>query len=515
MPSLLFYEAGEAPTTRSVRELKTLREHGWDITVAHMPDATERVEALGFRSCLLPGPARNAMYVHLRDEAIELRKQLEEIKNEIAQHVESVRSREAGPRARLVELRDEVEAHVARIAELRAAGDKTAEAAVRERLAAAKDERTAVAAHINAMTAASGPVLTVLKERRTELAVRSRAVKATRGLPTPITAGVTFGDLARFEPRWHAHAPVLATVTADVYWAADLDGLPPVIWAAEAAENNPPVVYDSHELFCELEYMPELYRAAWRQLADVFIPRATAVITVCRPIADVLDKEYGANGTHVIANYAAIGRPGVPAGLRSTVGVGADVPLAVHIGNVSRGRNPDLSVDLLAEFPELHVAFVGAASAEITDDLRQRASARGVASRLHFVPPVPLDEVSAFISDADLSLIMLDGSRSRDTLFTMPNKLFDSLSAGVPVIATEGSAAGDFLLAEELGCVFALNTTGALSSAVRRLLADTATRDRARSRVGQFTWAEAEVTLLSVLDGLLDRARADIADNAA
>src|SRR5262249_60364172 len=115
-------------------------------------------------------------------------------------------------------------------------------------------------------------------------------------------------------------------------------------------------------------------------------------------------------------------------------GRGRALPLAIPGGTISHARNPLFAVDLLVEMPELHVAFVGAPNGTVVEDIRTRAQEQGVADRLHFVPPVPLVDLTGFISDADLSLIMIDGSRSRDTLYTTPNKLFDSLAAGVPVV---------------------------------------------------------------------------------
>jgi glycosyltransferase involved in cell wall biosynthesis len=500
LPHLLWYESGLNLTTRSIRELRSLHRHGWDITIAHEPGVAEAVAALGFGSCLLPASAGNPFNERLVAESQELNARLDTIRHRIDTIAETG---ESFPwRLRLGELKDEVDSLVAEIAVRRGAGDRAAEAAARVRLAAVKDERTAVAEQIRSAQADLSSERAALRRERDEIVSRMRAVMVARRLRTPLTNGVTFGDLARLEPNWHAHAPVLATVAADVFWAADLDGLPPVIWASEAAPHRPPVVYDSQELFAELEYLPELYRAAWRQIALEFIPRAALVITVCDPIARVLDGEYGANSTSVIPNYASTAAAG-PAGLRHQLRLDASTPLAIHIGNVSEPRNPGFVVDVLADVPGLEVAFVGAARHQVVANVRSAADSRGVGDRLHFVPAVPLDDVTGFIADADLSLILLDGSRSRDTLFTMPNKMYDSLTAGVPVIAAEGSSAGDFLVAEGLGRVFKLDVAGDLTRAVRSVLADAPLRDRVRARATEFIWSRVEPTLLGLVDGLV------------
>jgi glycosyltransferase involved in cell wall biosynthesis len=509
LPHLLWYESGLNLTSRSIREMRSLHRHGWDITIAHEPGAAEKVAALGFGSCVLPASAGNPFNERLVGESQGLAARLDTIRHTMEAMTAASQSAGIGAasqsatlRLRLGELNEEVDSLVAEIADHRATGDRAAEAAARVSLADAKDARAAVAEQIRGGLADLRGDLAALRRERDGIVNRLRAMRAARRLRTPLTNGVTFGDLARLEPTWHAHAPVLATVAADVFWAADLDGLPPVIWASEAAPHRPPVVYDSQELFAELEYLPVLYQAAWRQIALEFIPRADLVIATCDPIARVLDEEYGANATRVIPNFAAAAAAG-PAGLRHRLGLDASTPLAIHIGNVSQPRNPGFVVDLLAGMPALEVAFVGAASQQIIAEVRSGAGERGVGDRLHFVPPVPLNEVTSFIADADVSLILLDGTRSRDTLFCMPNKMYDSLTAGVPVIAAEGSLAGDYLVAEGLGRVFKLNVAGDLTRAVQSVLADAPLRDRVRARATEFIWSQVEPTLFKLVDGLV------------
>jgi glycosyltransferase involved in cell wall biosynthesis len=503
LPHLLFYEAGTAPTTRSVRELTSLARHGWDITVAHQANAAEDVAALGLASLVLPDPPGNPLYNQLSTAGAALSEQSARIAERIATIADQLRTGESAKlRLRLAQARQRVDDLAVRVNNLRAATKARAEASARKDLAVATKERGALGERIRSVEGGLRAELAELKQQRLALAAQVRAVNVARRVTTPITGGATFGDLGRWEARWHAHAPRLATVDADVFWAADLDALPAVIWAAEASGHQPPVVYDSHELFCELEYMPELYRAAWRQLANTFIPKASAVITVCEPIARVLDAEYGANGTHVLHNLAAAAPSGLP-GLRAAIELPAEVPLAIHVGNISHARNPQFAVDLLTDLPQLHVAFIGAPNGGIVGEIRAWATERSVSNRLHFVPPVPLTALTGFIADADVSLILLDGNRSRDTLYTMPNKMFDSLSAGVPVVAPNACSAGDFVTDEGVGRTFSLNAPGELAAAVRSVLDDSTLRQRVVAQAARYTWTQAEPALFALVDDLV------------
>jgi glycosyltransferase involved in cell wall biosynthesis len=503
MPRLLFYEAGRAPSTRSVRELRTLISAGWDVTVAVVPEHAARVNGLRLRPCLLPASTGNPLYERLGVQAEALTEQLRGVRRELDEAIAADDT--SSLRAELAQAKDHVDELAVKVRQYRAVGDAAAEANARADLAAAKDQRAAIAEHIRAL-GAQGQV-TELRQRRDALATKIRAVGNARTMRTPLTNGSTFGDLARLEPQWHDAAQVLVSEGADLFWAADLNALPPVIWASQAATPAPtPVVFDSHESFCDLTYLPDLYKAAWKTIADTFIPLATVVLAVSDQIAHVLREEHRARRTLVVPNYAI---PGAAPNrtVRAVLGLAAQVPLAVHIGNVFRTRSPHTAVDLAAEVPDIHVAFVGAADDDVKEQLKETARAHGVDERLHFVPAVPATELTGFLADADLSVILYTAEGARNLELTMPNKLYDSLAAGLPIVAASGSAAADFVFAEGLGHVYDASHPREIGAAVRQLLVDGSARGRARQRSAEFTWPNVEPTLLSLVDELVAAAR--------
>jgi glycosyltransferase involved in cell wall biosynthesis len=261
------------------------------------------------------------------------------------------------------------------------------------------------------------------------------------------------------------------------------------------------VVYDAHELFCDLEYLPSVYRAAWRAIADQFVPLASVVITVSDPIAELLRDEHRAQRTVVLPNHALPGNP-PRARIRQVLGLSEHTPLAVHIGNVGPTRNPQAALDLLFDFPDIHVAFVGATNTNTARELQALAAARGVADRLHLVPAVSQSELTGFIQDADLSVILYTANAARNLELAMPNKLFDSLAAGLPVIAADGTAAAEFVERRRLGRAFDPGRVGDLAASARALLADGMTTSRAREHRHEFFWTSVEPILASLMEEL-------------
>jgi glycosyltransferase involved in cell wall biosynthesis len=508
VPHLLFYENGVAPTSRSVREFSTLRRLGWDITVAHHPRVTAEVEALGVQSLTMDVPPVNPYHQRLTAELTQLNAHTDELNLQVDELVAQIHAARAAIRAPLTEQRDALTVTINRLANrvraLRGGREKGPEAAARAQLEKAKAERTAIGERMRAVAAQAREELDAVKRQRSAIAAETRALHAARRTPTPLTGGAKFGDLARLEAHWQDAAQILATVHADLFWAADLDSLPAVIWASEAAAGSPPVILDCHEMWTELEYMPELYRYGWRMIADRFVPKADAVFAVSEPILRSLAEDHGARRTLLVPNLAMPG-PDPANRLRSVLGLAPHIPLVIHIGHLGYGRDPNYAcvLEMLSDLPGVHAAYVGTTDEGIVAEIQAAAAVRGVAQRLQFVPPVPLEQLIGFVTEADVSLFMYDALRSRDNAYAMPNKLFDSLAAGVPVIAPDGTIAAEFLEAEGLGHRFQLGVPGQLSTAVQNVLDDPGPRQRARARAAEFTWTQIEPALAAIVDEVL------------
>lgn len=205
-----------------------------------------------------------------------------------------------------------------------------------------------------------------------------------------------------------------------------------------ARRTQAKLVYDSHEL--------ERGRAGVGNTIDRFIRRvserllirkAAAVITVSDSIADDLASYYRLERPVVVHNTPREAETKVARDVRTELTIPSDTPLAVYIGGVTFGRGLVQMVEAMPMVPDLHLALVGPRTHQPTEDwLRALAKFLRVEKRLHFVDPVPAPEVTQFVRTADLSLVLI-----QDTClsyhFSFPNKLLESLFAGLPIVASK------------------------------------------------------------------------------
>ena len=327
--------------------------------------------------------------------------------------------------------------------------------------------------------------------------------KAAGQSPTPLGVPYPFGvDPIRLERFWYAAASAAADRPCDLIQASDLDALPAVVWAADAARQRPAVVFDSHELYPELTYVPEVFREAWRELARRFVVRCDLSIAVSAQMAEKLSQWYGATRTCVIHNVPPTTESST-GDVRSRLGLGRDQPLAVHVGAIAPNRRIDQVVALLVRIPSLHIVLVGIeADSERYQQLAGVAAGEGVATRLHAVEAQPREELVAFLRSADVSLITYppEGEHLRVTL---PNKLFDSLAAGLPIVAAAGTAAVSFARSLGVGVEFRAFELDEFADRVQQVLDSPTLTTAARRMAGRFRWEDEGCRYLEALSELL------------
>ena len=80
--------------------------------------------------------------------------------------------------------------------------------------------------------------------------------------------------------------------------------------------------------------------------------------------------------------------------------------------------------------------FLGSSPFSGYEDGAARALRRGVGASVHFLPSVPLDELLGYTADADVGVSLLQDTCENHRL-ALPNKVFEYVAAGVPVVVSD------------------------------------------------------------------------------
>jgi glycosyltransferase involved in cell wall biosynthesis len=277
----------------------------------------------------------------------------------------------------------------------------------------------------------------------------------------------------------------LVTTSADIYHALDLPALPACYIAAIVRRK--PVVFESYELPlstlppAEMGMSRRLLQALLALLLRHIIPRCTAVIVVSQPIVEEMRRRYQCSNLSLIRNIAPYQRVVKNDILRQKLGLAAHVRIALYQGYLQPDRGLDTLIQA-APFLEKDTVIVimGKDKVGMLAELDALIASKGIAERVKIIPAVPYEDLLTWTASADIGLIIYTPDYSQNVQMMLPNKLFEFLTAGVPVLASPLEAVVDIITSYNIGYVVSSLAPASVGAAINAMLADQNALDRMR-----------------------------------
>ncbi len=301
--------------------------------------------------------------------------------------------------------------------------------------------------------------------------------------------------------------PTASRVVADVYIAHDL---PLLATAVRCAQRHGAVsVYDSHELWAEQEFEASV-KARWQALEETWIGAADAVIAVNTSIADELKHRYGLSQVAVVHNAE---HPLPPARIKPRLfhqyfGLPPEARVVLFQGGYSASRNLDNLIGAFAQIkdPRLHLVMLG--WGEMQGRLERMVHQGNLSARVHFHPKVAQNVLLSYTQSADVGIIPYRPVCLNTRLCT-PNKLFEFIAAGLPIVASDLPELRRFIVGLDIGLVGDTASAQGIAALIDQFFADPAqaTRFSANMPAAQqrACWAVEGVVFMDAVHAALRR----------
>ncbi|MFM2156486.1 MAG: hypothetical protein RL516_1235 [Bacteroidota bacterium] len=282
---------------------------------------------------------------------------------------------------------------------------------------------------------------TTLKEAGYRVLVIGRSLKTSIELSPKRYRSIRFKLWAEKGPMFYAFYNIrlfwfLLWHRADILVSNDLDTLPANFLVAKLKKI--PLVYDSHEYFTgvpELINRPKVQRI-WKKIEGYCLPKVDYAITVNESIARLFKEEYNKD-FNVIRNVPLITKPFLSERekLRSELGLPQSKKIIILQGagiNIDRGAEE--LVEAMNYLPDYLLLIVG--GGDVIPDLKKIVSEENMKDCVWFISKQPIEILRKYTAASNLG-ITLDKANNINYKLSLPNKLFDYIHAGIPVLSSD------------------------------------------------------------------------------
>lgn len=235
-------------------------------------------------------------------------------------------------------------------------------------------------------------------------------------------------------------------------WAVALDEVvePADLWHGMWATSLPALdrlrsrhggrtVYDSRDIYLHARGMDTM-APPWKWLLGGlerrWARRCDAILTVNEAYAEILEQRFDMPRPPVVRNTPARYDPPSPRPdrLRQRLGLAASTRIVLYQGGLMSERGIEQGMEAILTVPDAILVLMGF-GAQRDSILRLARSAR-YTERVRFVEPVPPTELLDWTASSDVMLMAIQPT-TLNHRYTTPNKLWEAIAAGIPVVASD------------------------------------------------------------------------------
>lgn len=326
------------------------------------------------------------------------------------------------------------------------------------------------------------------------------------------------------QPLEHRLRPIMKFPFGPLGWAAALELVaePADIWHGMWAGSLPALgrmrsrhggraIYDSRDIFMEsrgwarlakpMRLLLQFLERRWAQHVDL-------VLTVNESYAEILARLLSVPRPPVVMNCPARWVPPSPHPdlIRAALGIAPDVGIALYQGRLQSDRGIEQAMEAILSVPDAVLVLLGFGRWE--HQLAEQIRRPPYSGRVFLLPAVPPDELVAWTASADVAIMAIQPT-SLNHRWTTPQKLFESLAAGTPVVASDLPGMAEIVQPTRTGILVDPISPDAIAAAIREILeAPPDERAALRMRVREaawdrFNWESQVITLLALYQTLL------------
>ncbi|HXG46765.1 MAG TPA: glycosyltransferase [Methylomirabilota bacterium] len=298
-------------------------------------------------------------------------------------------------------------------------------------------------------------------------------------------------------PHLFGRAILRAALAEDAwaYHAHDLDMALMALLAA--ARKQAACVCDWHEWYSENvsydpwtgQYRPHHFfkRRIYQMMERCAVHSATAVVTVCQSIADGLATRYQSpKPIGIVRNIPEMEQvvaSASPQNLRKRLGIAPGQRIFMYQGGLGPSRNLEPVIQAMRYVRGAALVIRGPGYEDYGEIYLELAKSLKVADRVFCLPPVPSTRVVVEARAADAGIWTLLANVGLNFKLALPNKVFEYIAAGVPLLVANLPEVRRLVDEFEIGLCFEPDDPRSIAACMNRFIADPGLLERCRANM--------------------------------
>lgn len=307
----------------------------------------------------------------------------------------------------------------------------------------------------------------------------------------------------------------------DIIWSNDLPTLLPAVKCAEAL--NAKLVYDSHEIYTETlnQFFPKeasfpknvifknllgFMRKHGKKMENELLKKTDLIISVNESLVNHFDSIYSIPKPLVVMNFPFSNVPkATPHDFRAEYNWSEKDIIFLYQGALNAGRGLELLIKSFQHTPQNHKLVV-LGGGPLKSKLKSLSDRLNLNGKVQFHPLVSLEVLPGYTMGADIGINLLEDLNLSKKLAS-PNKLFEYIHAGIPVVCSDSIENNKVLKQFRIG-VSTPNDEQSIVKAMETVINDFLQNSEKHASVFEnakehFSWEKQEIEILNNVGQLL------------
>ena len=237
---------------------------------------------------------------------------------------------------------------------------------------------------------------------------------------------------------------------ADIYFAGDFFSLPASVIAAKIKRAK--VYYDSREIYSELPSLENRrqLKKIFKIIEGIFIQQTDCVFTTGEMDSEYIEKLYSLKQTYLLRNLPLMKKNISPINYHTEFNIPSNQLIVLYQGIIVVGRGIETCFKAVKKMDNLYLVILG--GGEHIEQFKSLSKEMKINDRVFFVGKISQDKLLNYTAGAFAGLSLIDDI-SINNHYALPNKLFEYVMSGLPVIASNLPQMKKIVLEYDIGAV--------------------------------------------------------------